>query len=153
MRFEVDGLLPRTLHFTAIDDRTVMATDGNWGEAMNRKLFAGGDGAAEGPLAAVLARIDRGASLWSAGVFATEAGTWDLALDARVQDAHLRLRGSSIPPSGPGNQAVIDTQVPLAFASALPAGALQQGLQGLIAVLATAGGRPTPPAKAPAGAR
>lgn len=139
VRFEVDGLVARTLRFSAVDDRTVVATDGPWGEAADRKLFAA-EGGSEGPLAGVLTRVDRGASLWSATIFGTDQGPWDLALDARFQGPHLRLRGSSIPPSGAADQAVVETRVPLAFVSALPAAALHDGLGTVVAALAAAGG-------------
>ena len=82
-----------------------------------------------------MARVDRGASLWSAALFRTAEGPWDLALDARMQGEHLRLRGSSIPPSGEANKAVVETRVPLSFASALPGAALGQGLRGLLSLL------------------
>lgn len=140
IRFEVEGLLPRAVQFTALDDRTVLAIDGPWGEGADRKLFAAGDGRGEGPLAAALARVDRGASLWGASVFATEEGAWDLAIDARFQAAHLRLRGSSIPPAGAAQKAVVETHVPLAFVSALPASILSDGLGGVLALLAVTGG-------------
>ena len=60
-----------------------------------------------------------------------------------MQGDHLRLRGSSIPPSGEANKAVVETRVPLSFASALPGAALGQGLRGLLALLVSARGGPT----------
>jgi hypothetical protein len=151
IRFEVEGLFPRTLKFTAVDERTVMAVDGPWGEAVERKLFPPGSATSEGMLLPVLDRIDRGASLWSAGVFATSEGAWDLAMDARVQGGQLRLRASSVPASGPSNKAVVETSVPMAFFSALPGGALRDGLQALLAALATPGDGPPPAPAAPPG--
>jgi hypothetical protein len=141
VRFEVEGLVPGTLRFTAIDDQTVVAAEGGWSQAAERKPQAAA-AAEPGPLAPVLARVDRGASLWAASVFSTGQGQWDLALDARLQGEHLRLRGSSIPPSGEANKAVVETRVPLSFASALPGAVLDRGLRGLLAVLATAGAGP-----------
>ena len=148
VRFEVEGVVPRPLRFAAADDRTVVAIDGPWGDAAERKLFAGGE-AATGPLADALARVDRGASLWSASVFATEKGAWDLALDARFDGGHLRVRASSIPPAGSAEKAEVETRVPLAFVSALPAKFLQDGVRGMIALLASAGKTPSPPATPP----
>jgi hypothetical protein len=141
VRFEVDGLVPRTLRFTAIDDQTVLAAEGAWSQVDARKPLDPATATVESaPLAAVMARVDRGASLWSAAVFSTPQGPWDLALDARLQGEHLRLRGSSIPPSGEANKAVVETRVPLSFASALPGVALNQGLRGLLALLVPAKG-------------
>ena len=143
VRFEVDGLVPRTLRFTAIDDQTVLAVEGAWTQPDARKPIDPATATVESaPLAAVMARVDRGASLWSAAVFKTAQGPWDLALDARLQGDHLRLRGSSIPPSGEANKAVVETRVPLSFASALPGVALNQGLRGLLALLVSARGGP-----------
>jgi hypothetical protein len=152
IRFEVEGLFPQTLRFTAVDDRTVLAVDGPWGDAVERKLFPPGTAAGVGPLLPVLERIDRGASLWSAGIFASGQGAWDLAMDARVQDGQLRLRASSVPGSGAANKAVIETSVPMAFFSALPGGALRDGLQALVAALSAADAGPPAPAAAPAAA-
>lgn len=139
VRFEVDGLVPRPLRFTAIDDQTVLAAEGAWADATARQPVDPTTATVEtAPLAAVMARVDRGASLWSAALFRTAEGPWDLALDARMQGEHLRLRGSSIPPSGEANKAVVETRVPLSFASALPGAALGQGLRGLLSLLVPA---------------
>jgi hypothetical protein len=138
--FEVDGLVPRTLRFTAIDEQTVLAVEGAWTQPEARKPIDPATATVESaPLAAVMARVDRGASLWSAALFSTPQGRWDLALDAGLQGEHLRLRGSSIPPSGEANKAVVETRVPLSFASALPGAALGQGLRGLLTVLVSPG--------------
>jgi hypothetical protein len=135
LRFEVDGLLPGTLKFEAIDAGTVVASDGAWAGPRDKNA----DGQAPGPLASVLERVDRGASLWSASVAQNDHGRWDLALDARFEGTHLKLRGSSIPPSGPDDRADLEMRVPAAFAAALPAGALRDGARGVVSVIAAIG--------------
>ena len=147
VRFEVDGLLGRTLKFEAVDARTVVTADGTWGDSLQKKLFSEGGSRAEGPLGAVLARVDRGARLWAGGLIKTDKGTWDLALDARLEGTEVKLRGSSIPPSGESDKAELDLRVPRAFAAALPEGALREGMRGVLTVIASAGaGWTTPPA-------
>ncbi len=157
VRFEIEGLAPRPLKFQAVDDKTVVASDGAWGPTEQKKLFAGGDARPQGTLAAALERIDRGASLWAAGVVQTGKGPWDLALDARFEGTQMQLRGSSIPPAGEAERAELEMTVPFTFASTLPEGALADGIRGLISVIAAAGANltapPTPnahPAPAPA---
>jgi hypothetical protein len=135
LRFEVEGLLPGALKFEAIDAGTVIASDGAWAGTRD-KSPAG----APGPLASVLDRVDRGASLWSASVTQSDHGRWDLALDARFEGTRLKVRGSSIPPSGPDDRADVEMSVPAAFASALPAGALRDGARGVVSVIAAIGG-------------
>ena len=144
--FEVQGLANRALKFNAIDDHTVVAIDGAWGAAADKKLFTEG-GAAEGPLAAVLARVDRGASLWSASVSQTEQGAWDLAIDARFEGTRCKLRSSSIPPSGSADEARGELNVPLGFALALPAGAFNDGIRGLVAAITATGAGPATKAR------
>jgi hypothetical protein len=133
--FEVEGLLPRPMKFKAVDDRTVVMTEGTWADAAGRAP-ASGSAADGGPLNAVLGRIDRSASIWSASV-SSSAGTagWDLAFDARFEGEQVKVHGSSTPPSGAGDRAELDVRVPLAFASALPAGALHDGLRSLLAAI------------------
>jgi hypothetical protein len=136
-RFEVSGLLGRSLTFHALDGETIGATDESWGDS-TQKLFPAGGDIAEGRLASVLERLDRTATIWSASLTDTADGTWDLALDARAEGKELKLRGSSIPPSGAADRAELVLRVPLTFAAALPEGALAQGLRGVVmAVMAT----------------
>jgi hypothetical protein len=137
LRFEVDGLLARTLKFEAADDSTVIASDNGWGSKPEDRLFASGD--AKGPLAAALERTDRGASVWSAGVAASGGGQWDLALDGQIDGGQLKLRGSSVPPSGTSDQAELTMSVPLEFVNALPSGAFKSGVRGLVSAIATVG--------------
>ena len=150
VRFEIQGLLARPVKFQAVDAQTVIATEGSWQDGAHRKLLPGGDTAPEGPLAAVLGRVDRGASLWAVGVTRTEKGSWNLALDARSEGAQLRLRGSSVPPTGEQDRAEIQMYVPVGFASALPQAALENGLRGVMAVLGSAAAQLPPPAPPPA---
>jgi hypothetical protein len=139
VKFEVEGLLARTLKFEAVDGETVVAVEGGWQDGAMKKLFAADASHGEGPLAAPLERVDRGASLWSASVTDGAGGRWDLALDAHVDGTTYKLRGSSVPPSGEDNRAEIEARVPLAFASALPAAALKQGIGGVVAAVAATG--------------
>jgi hypothetical protein len=134
MRFEVQGLLPGTLRFEAIDQGTVLAADGSWADLRDKSPPA-----APAPLAPVLERVDRGASLWSASVAQGEHGRWDLALDARFEGNRLRLRGSSVPPSGEDDRAEMELRIPTAFASALPAGVLRDGVRGVLQAIAAVG--------------
>ena len=142
----VKGFLSRPLSFQVLDPMTVIATDEGWRATADKKLFSAGADTAEGRLASPLDRIDRGATLWSASVDDTAQGPWDLALDARLEGNTFKLQGSSIPPSGAGDRAEIAVRVPLAFASALPGGALAQGIRGLVAaVVATGASLSAPP--------
>jgi hypothetical protein len=137
--FDVEGLLARPLKFKAVDARTVIAAEGGWAESPGPLLYPPGATMIDGPLATVLARLDRGASLWSASIRQTAEGPWDLAIDAHFAGSHFNLRGSSIPPSGKADQAEGELRVPLGFANALPAGALNDGIRGLVAVVAASG--------------
>lgn len=137
--FDVEGLAAHPLTFKAIDERTVMAAEGGWAQSPGRPLYPPGATTVDGPLAVVLDRIDRSASLWSASIRQTERGPWDLAIDARFEGTRFSLRGSSIPPSGAADKAEGELRVPLSFASALPAAALNDGLRGLVAVVAASG--------------
>jgi hypothetical protein len=142
----VKGFLSRPLSFQVLDSTTVIATDEGWRATADKKLFSAGADTAEGRLAPPLDRIDRGATLWSVSVDDTPQGPWDLALDARLEGNTFKLQGSSIPPSGAGDRAEIAVRVPLAFASALPGGALAQGIRGLVAaVVATGASLSAPP--------
>ena len=146
----VKGFLSRPLSFQVLDPMTVIATDEGWRATADKKLFSAGADTAEGRLASPLDRIDRGATLWSASVDDTPQGPWDLALDARLEGNTFKLQGSSIPPSGTGDRAEIAVRVPLAFASALPGGALAQGIRGLVAaVVATGASLSAPPKVVP----
>jgi hypothetical protein len=150
VRFELEGLTPRPLKFEAIDDKTVVASDGAWGPTQSKKMFSGANARPEGALAAALERIDRGASLWAAGLVQTAKGPWDLALDARFEGTQMQLRGSSIPPAGEAQRAELEMTVPFTFASTLPEGALADGIRGLIAVITAAGANLTAPPAATA---
>jgi hypothetical protein len=146
----VKGFLSRPLSFQVLDPMTVIATDEGWRATADKKLFSAGADTAEGRLAPPLDRIDRGATLWSVSVDDTAQGPWDLALDARLEENMFKLQGSSIPPSGDGDRAEIAVRVPLAFASALPGGALAQGIRGLVAaVVATGASLSAPPKVVP----
>ena len=133
----VNGFLSRPLSFQVLDPTTVIAIDESWRGTVDKKVFPAGADTAQGRLAPSLERIDRGATLWSASVDETPRGTWDLALDARLEGSLFRLQGSSIPPSG--DRAEIAVRVPLAFASALPQGVLAQGIRGVVAAVAATG--------------
>jgi hypothetical protein len=138
VRFEVEGLFPGTLKFESVDERTVVTADGAWGDSQKKKLFAEPGSRAQGPLGTVLERVDRGARLWSAGLVQTDKGSWDLALHAKLEGTQVELHASSIPPSGASDEARLELRVPLAFAAALPAAALTDGLRGVVAALAAA---------------
>ena len=140
IRFRLAGLLPQALEFSALDADTLMAKHGSWEKALGQTLFPADADAPRGALAGVLGRVDRSAGAWVAGLFASEEGLWDLALDAHVDTEALELSGSSIPPSGESDKAAIDTRVPLSFAMALPGAAFPQGLRALGALLVTADG-------------
>jgi hypothetical protein len=149
VRFELQGLSARALAFEAADGQTVVAAEGAWQDKGHKKLFPDGADQADGALGLVLGRIDRGAGLWAAGVTRSEKGPWDLAIDARFGDNELELRGSSVPPSGEADRADLRLHVPLAFASALPQAALQSGLRGVVAAIATTGAQLPPAAPGP----
>jgi hypothetical protein len=148
VRFDVEGLFAQTLRFVAVDDRTLVMSDGTWGTAADKKLFPPGADGAEGPLGAALDRIDRSANVWAASVAPPGASAWDLALEVRVEGTRLRLRATSTPPSGPTDRAELEMTVPSTFAAALPEAALEGGIRGVIAALtATGGGFSGPPTK------
>jgi hypothetical protein len=142
VRFEVEGLTARSLKFEAVDEQTVVAVEGGWQGGPIKKLFSPDGLTEEPPLAAALARVDRGASLWSATAADTGKGHWDLALDARAEGLSYKVRGSSVPPSGEAEKAELEMHLPLAFASALPAAALEQGLRSVVAAVAAMGSPP-----------
>jgi hypothetical protein len=140
----VNGFLSRPLTFRLLDPTTVIATDEAWRNSVDKKLFSTGAATAQGRLAPPLDRIDRAATLWAASVGETARGTWDLALDARAEGNMFRLQGSSIPPSGDGDRAEISVRVPLAFASALPEGAVALGIRGVVAAIVATGASLSP---------
>jgi hypothetical protein len=134
--FEVRGLIAKPLTFHPVDDETI-ATDEAWRQGA-KKMFANGPtGKADGRLTTVLSRVDRAAAVWSASVTETTTGAWDLALDARVDGPDFKLRGTSLSPTG--EAAEVSLRVPLAFASALPEGALAHGVRGVVAAVAATG--------------
>lgn len=149
LRFQVEGLASRALEFHAVDNQTVVMMDNGWAATVDKKLFAS-DGA-HGPLASIIARVDRKAGLWAAGFVRTEKGTFDLALAARLEGTQLSMQASSTPPSGEADRADAQVRVPAAFASALPERALAEGVRGLAALIA-ATGQGLPPASVDAGA-
>jgi hypothetical protein len=120
VRFEIDGLFPRTLKFEAVDADTVVAADPAWKDTVGQKLFSDPAATPAGPLAAAIDRVDRGASLWAAGVAAADQGIWDVTLDAGVTDVNFPLRASATSPSGAAQRADVEINVPSEFASALP---------------------------------
>jgi hypothetical protein len=134
--FEVRGLIARPLAFHPVDDETI-STDEGWRQGAKKLFAAGPTGKADGRLTAVLSRVDRAAALWSASLTETASGTWDLALDARVDGPDFKLRGTSLSPTG--DAAEISLRVPLTFASALPDGALAHGVRGVVAAVAATG--------------
>jgi hypothetical protein len=146
----VNGFLSRPLRFQVLDPTTAIATDEAWRNSVDKKLFSTGAATAQGHLAPPLDRIDRAATLWAASVGETARGTWDLALDARAEGNMFRLQGSSIPPSGDGDRAEISVRVPLAFASALPEGAVALGIRGVVAAIVATGASLSPPKATPA---
>jgi hypothetical protein len=137
--FEVEGLTARPLKFKAIDERTVVASEGGWAQGAGKLLYPPGATTVSGPLGPVLSRIDRGASLWSGSVRPVAQGVWDLAIDARFEGTYINLSASSVPPSGKADRAEGQLHVPLNFAQALPAAALNDGLRGLVALVAAIG--------------
>jgi hypothetical protein len=142
--FDVEGLAARPLTFKAIDERTVVAAEGGWAAGATKLLYPPGAATVEGPLGPVLARIDRSVSLWSGSVRQTPGGVWDLALAARFAGSRFDLSASSVPPSGKADKAEAELHVPLTFAQALPAGALNEGIRGLMAAIAAIGPGPVP---------
>ena len=146
VRFEVDGLFPKTLKFEAVDAQTIVAADATWSETLGQKLF-GDPAAPKGSLASAIERVDRSASFWSAGVAHTDQGSWDLALEARFHGPDFELTMSSTPPSGAAHRAEVQVRVPPEFVAALPEGALDDGIRGLLGVIATAGAGTKAPAR------
>ena len=146
VRFEIEGLFPKTLKFEAVDANTVVAADPAWKETIGQKLFRDAVAMPAGPLAAAIDRVDRGASLWAAGVAAADHGIWDLALEAGVKEGSFALRASSTSPSGAAHRADVELHLPSEFASALPEAAIDDGLRGVLAVVAAVGaGTKAPP--------
>jgi hypothetical protein len=143
VRFDIEGLVATPLHFTAVDDRTVVMSEGVWSSGVGTKLFTDHD-TVEGLLATPLQRLDRGANLWAASVTGPEAEVWDLAMDGRIEANQLRVRASATPPSGPGDRADLQMTAPAAFVSALPRQALEKGLAGVFAVLTAGVSAPHP---------
>jgi hypothetical protein len=140
LRFEVSGLRSRPLKFAAVDPQTVLMVDEEWSSTAGKKLF-GVEGESTGMLATVIARLDRGAELWAAGLRQGEGGPYDLALETRFEGPLLRVRASATPPSGEGDRADVDARVPQAFAAGLPAGLLASGARGLVTALTAGSGR------------
>jgi len=145
VRFEIEGFLPRTLKFEAADDQTIVASDPGWRDTVGQKLFAtpaatpAGLPAAGAKLASVLERVDRSANLWAVGVVASDPGSWDFALEGRVDGPDFVVRASSLPPTGDADKANFELRVPAKFSSALPEGTIDAGLRALLAVLSVAG--------------
>jgi hypothetical protein len=141
LRFEVDGLPSGPLKFKAIDEGTIIAAEGAWADTADKPKPADKPAADQpaadkpAPLEAVLARVDRGASLWSASIAGNDQHRWDLALDARFEGADFKLRGSSIPPSGPADRAEVQLRLPAAFTSALPPGTLRDAFRTTLTAL------------------
>jgi hypothetical protein len=149
----VKGFLAQPWSFHVLDPTTVIATDQAWLATADKKMFSAGSDTAQGRLALPLQRLDRAATLWVASVADTARGAWDLALDARQEGSLFKLQGSSNLSSAEGDRAEIALRVPLAFASALPAGALGQGIRGVVAAVSAAGvslPAPSPAAPTPA---
>jgi hypothetical protein len=143
LRFDVEGLPSGPLKFKAIADGTILAAEGAWADAADKPKPASDKTASEKPagdksasLTEVLARVDRGASLWSASIAGNEQHRWDLALDARFDGPDFKLRGSSIPPSGPDDRAELQLRLPAAFTSALPPGTLRDAFRSTLTALA-----------------
>lgn len=134
----VNGISSRQLVFRMLDAATVIATDQDWEDSADKKLFQAGGTTVQGHLAPALARLNRAATLWVAGVEATPQGDWDLALDGRQEGNLFKLQGSAVPPSGDAERSEISLRVPLAFVSALPDGAVAQGVRGVVAALVAA---------------
>ena len=136
----VKGFLAQPWSFQVFDPTTVIAIDEAWRATADKKIFSAGSDTAQGRLALPLERLDRAATLWAASVADTARGAWDLAVDARQEGGLFKLQGSSNLSSADGDRAEISLRVPLTFASALPAGALGQGIRGMVAAVAAAGG-------------
>jgi hypothetical protein len=148
VRFELDGLFATPMKFEVVDPQTIVAVDDAWRATAGQKLTALKSGM-ESPLAAALERVDGRAGLWSAVAVKTDKGWWDLALDVRFSGSGLDLRASSTPPSGPDHRSQMEMRMPAEFVSALPQAALENGLQGLFAVLAAASAGVPPSGKVP----
>jgi hypothetical protein len=140
LRFELGGLRSRPLRFQAVDAQTVVMVDEEWSSTAGQKLFAA-SGESTGVLAAVIARLDRGAALWVAGLRQGEGGQYDLALETRLEGTLFHVRASATPPSGEGDRADVEVRVPQAFAAGLPAGLLAGGARGLVTALTSGGPR------------
>jgi hypothetical protein len=140
---EVSGFLSRPLTFQLLDQATAIATDAAWRATADQKLLAADGATAEGRLAQPLLRVERTAPLWVVSVDETPQGEWDLALDSRAEGDRFQIRGSATPPAGAGDRASISVTVPLAFARALPEGAVALGIRGVeAAIMATSAGQP-----------
>jgi hypothetical protein len=139
VRFELEGMFPETLKFTAVDDKTLVMAEGGWAGGSDKKLFSSGGEAAEGPLQAALARVDRGADLWAASAGHSDTDGWDVALDAWVADRRLRVHASSTPASGAGDRAELELTVPSTFASALSEPTIARALRAVMAAFTASG--------------
>jgi hypothetical protein len=141
LRFDVEGLPSGPLKFKAIEDGTILAAEGAWAEAADKPPARTATDKPpvdrSAPLGTVLTRVDRSASLWSASIAGSDQHRWDLALDARFDGPDFKLRGSSIPPSGPGDRAEVQLRLPAGFTSALPPGTVRDALRSTLAALAT----------------
>lgn len=151
-RFTVTGLVPsETLTFTNVGQDTVFMVADDWSEAVEQRRSKQSARVDQGPLGQPLARVDRHAALWAVSVTRTPQGPWDLSAQARFEGPRFNLQATSVPPAGPGEMAEARLTVPLAFARALPDGALTSGAVGLVqAVAATGAALPVPPQAAPA---
>ena len=134
----VNGILSRQLVFRLLDSSTVIATDEDWQDTADKRLFQPGGTTVQGHLAPALARLNRAATVWIAGVETTPQGDWDVALDGRQEGNLFKFQGSAVPPSGDADRAELSLRVPLAFALALPEGAVAKGVRGMVAALAAA---------------
>ena len=141
---QVSGLRARPLIFRLLDSMTLIATDADWHDTADQKLFADDLATAQGKLALPLLRVDRTTPLWVVSVDETGQGSWDLAIDSRQEGDLFKLQGSATPPSGEGDRAQFSVRVPLAFASALPESAVALGIRGVVAAIAATSALPSP---------